>query len=265
MKKIIFLTFIAFFCTVTFADTINDIFPFQEETDSVIFIDKKTKEKRSEFTYLFKKKLSPGETIFDFLRLGRGNFDKYKDILWETTAKLKEKDGFLNILNSSCAAKEPQGKTIVRYNKEFDYDKKIITWRQLDTDGKIIKEARFPIKGKTADDVTLMYFLKAYVANRNKPGYQNYYLLSNEPKLYKVNIKVIGTETLNLPIGKKKAIKLKLTGDMGIIDDILDKYVPHTYTWYEDAPPYEWLQYEGLETSMKSANIIAYVTERSQK
>lgn len=259
-----FYFFIIFFSSAVYADTIAGIFPYQEEKDSVIFIDKKTKEKRSELTYTFKRTLSPSETAFDFHRTGKGKCDKYQDITWETTAQLKEKDGFLYLLNSSCTAKDSQGKTILRYNKEFDYDKKIIYWRQLDAEGNIKKESRFPIKGKTTDDVTLMYFLKTYAANRNTPGYQTYYFLSNEPRLYKVNIKIIGTESIDLPVGTKTAVKLKLTGDMGIIDDILDKYVPHTYVWYEDYPPYEWLKYEGLETSMQSANVIAYVTQRSR-
>ncbi len=248
-----------------YAEPIPRYFSYQEETDKVVFIDKKTKEKRSELTYTFKRIQSPEKLNYEFYRIGQGKCDKYQDIIWETTAQLNEKDGFLYLLNSSCTAKDAQGKTIVRYNKEFDYAKKIIYWRQLDSEGNIKKEARYPIKGKTTDDVTLMYFLKAYAANRNTPGYQTYYFLSNEPKLYKVNIKVIGTEMLDLPIGTKKAIKLKLTGDMGIVDDILDKYVPHTYVWYEDAPSFEWLQYEGLETSMQSANVVAYVTERSRK
>lgn len=259
-----FCAYFVFLGSAVYADAISDIFPYQEETDNVTFIDKKTKEKRSELTYAFKRTESRGDLDFEFYRIGQGKCDKYQDITWETTAQLKEKDGFLYLLNSSCLAKDPQGKTILRYNKEFDYDKKIITWRQLDAAGNVKKEARFPIKGKTTDDVTLIYFLKRYAANRNSPGYQTYYFLSNEPKLYKVNIRVMGTETLDLPIGTKKAIKLKLTGDMGIIDDILDKYVPHTYVWYEDAPPYQWLQYEGLETSMQSANVIAFVTKRTQ-
>jgi hypothetical protein len=250
------------FAPQVYSADIPSVFPHNQETDNVIFIDKKTKEKRSELTYKFKRTLSPGEVAFDFYRTGKGKCDKYQDITWETTAQLKEEGGFLYLLNSSCIAKDPQGNIILRYEKQFDYDKRLITWRHLDAEGKIKKEARYPIKGKTTDDVTLGYFLRTYVANRNTPGYQTYYFLSNEPKLYKVNIKVMGNETLDLPVGTKKAIKLKLTGDMGIVDDILDKYVPHTFVWYEDAPPYEWLQYEGLETSMQSANVVAHVTER---
>ena len=258
MISLVILTLLS---PLTHAEPISHYFPYQNETDKVVFIDKKTQEKRSELTYRFERTESQ---VFELYRSGRGKCDKYQNITWDTTAQLQEKEGFLYLLNSSCTAKDSQGTTIMRYDKEFDYDKKRITWRQRDAAGNIRKEARFPIKGRTTDDVTLMYFLKTYVANRAAPGYQTYYFLSNEPKLYKVNIKVIGTETINLPVGIKKAIKLKLTGDMGIIDDILDKYVPHTYVWYEDVPPYDWLQYEGLETSMQSANVIAYVTERSR-
>lgn len=265
MKKAALLVLILFSAVRASADTPSGFFPYQEETDEIVFIDKKTGEQRSVLTYTLKKTLSQGETVLDFYRTGKGKCDKYRDITWETTARLKEKNGFLYVLNSSCTAKDPQAKIILRYEKRFDYAQKLIYWRQLDADGNITKEVRFPIKGKTADDTTLIYFLRAYVANRNDPDYRSYYFLSNEPKLYKVNIKVMGHETPDLSIGTGKAVKLKLTGDMGIIDDILDKYVPHTYVWYEDAPPYAWLQYEGLETSMQSANVTAYVTKRSRQ
>ena len=107
----------------------------------------------------------------------------------------------------------------------------------------------------------MAFFLKAYVKHRDEPGYKNFYLLTNEPKLYKVNFKLVATETLDLPIGKKRALKIKTTGDMGIVDDILDKYVPHTYFWYEDSPDLQWLQYQGLETSIDSAYVIASLAE----
>jgi hypothetical protein len=135
----------------------------------------------------------------------------------------------------------------------------------MDKNGTTTKTAKFPIKGKTTDDVTLIYFLRAYVANRDDPDYKSYYLLTNEPKLYKCNIRVMGEEICQLPIGEKAAVKLKLTGDMGIIDDILDRFVPHTYVWYEPDPPYTWLQYQGLETSVSSTNVIISLSEYSSE
>ena len=257
MKKIIILSFL-FFRIFLSAGLASDLFPHLLEKDEVVFIDKKTKEKRSELTYTLKK----SDSQYYFSRLGKGDCDKYKDITWETTAQIKEKEGFLYVLNTSCLAKDSKGNIIVQFEKEFDYDKKIIEWRQLDSQGKIRKSARFPIKGKTTDDITLIYFLRTYIANRDSPGYQSYYFLSNEPKLYKVNIRNMGHETIELPSGNKDALKFKLTGDMGIIDDILDRFVPHTYVWYKDTPPYEWLKYEGLETSMQSANVIAFIKKR---
>lgn len=265
MKTVVLIALVFLSLPAAWAENTFDLFPYAQETDRVIFVDKKTGEQRSELDYSLKVSGPPGERTFEFSRLGRGKCDRYVNIIWETSARLKEKNGFLQLRDSSCVAKDPQGGIILRYEKICDYERKTITWRQLDAQGAVRKEARFPIKGPTTDDVTLMYFLKTYAANRHRPGFQSYYFLSNEPRLYKVNIKVMGTETLRLPIGERKAVKLKLTGDMGIVDDILDRYVPHTYVWFEDVPPYEWLQYEGLETSMQSANVKAFVTQRSRK
>ena len=264
MKILVYVyIFMALSTFTAFADDFSPAFMPNFEQGSIQYLDKKTSRKRADLKFSLKK-ISEGETpTYELLRNGSGDCDKYKKITWTNQAEMKEMDGFLYTQYSICGAKDKNGQPIITYKKVFDYEKKKIYWSALDSNGQVIKKATFPIKGKTTDDVTLIYFLKTYVANRNNDDYKVYYMLTNEPRLYKCKIRVMGEEMLELPLGNKKAIKLKLTGDMGIIDDILDKYVPHTYVWYEPEPPYHWLQYEGLETSISSANVIISLTEYS--
>ena len=230
------------------------------EKIKVIYYDARSKEKRAELTYEISKE-NKNAPVYVLKRSGKGSCDKFVDMSWDTLAEITEKDDRLCVLNSKCSAHDKDGTMLLGYEKIFDYAKGKIYWTQFDKNGKTAKKVTFPIKGITTDDVTMAFFLKSYVKHINEPGYNNFYLLTNEPKLYKVNFKLMGIETLDLPIGKKRALKIKTTADMGIVDDILDKYVPHTYFWYEDSPSLQWLQYQGLETSMNSAYIKALITE----
>jgi hypothetical protein len=264
MKIFVYLfIFTAFSSFNAFADDFSAAFMPDFEQGSVEYFDKKTLRKRADLKFSLKKISNGGTPTYELLRNGSGDCDKYKQITWSNKAQMEEIDGFLYTQHSTCSAKDKNGQSIITYKKVFDYEKKKIYWSSLDSKGKVIKKATFPIKGKTTDDVTLIYFLKTYVANRDNDDYKVYYMLTNEPRLYKCKIRIVGEEIFELPIGNKKAVKLKLTGDMGIIDDILDKYVPHTYVWYEPEPPYNWLQYEGLETSISSANVIISLKEYS--
>ena len=266
MKIPVYLFILSTLCvkSVLAADFSPTYLPSSEK-GAVIYFDKKTLEKRADLEFSLNQISKDKHPHYELIRNGSGDCDKYEEITWTNKAEMKEVDGYLYTLYSTCSAKDKNGATIVTYKKVFDYDNNEILWSATDKDGKTIKTATFPIKGKTTDDVTLIYFLRTYAANRDDPNYKSYYLLTNEPKLYKCNIRMMGYETCKLPIGEKNAVKLKLTGDMGIVDDILDRFVPHTYVWYEPDPPYNWLQYQGLETSISSTNVIISLAEYSSE
>ena len=79
---------------------------------------------------------------------------------------------------------------------------------------------------------------------------------------YRINIKVLGVEELDLPTGKIKAIKLRLIPDLGLLTGLSGAFIPPTFIWYTEAYPYMWLQYEGLETGLGSSHIKTYVMEK---
>jgi len=76
-----------------------------------------------------------------------------------------------------------------------------------------------------------------------------------------VTIKPIGMEILDLPAGKVKSIKLRLIPNLGILTGIIGSLIPPTFMWYIDQAPYEWLQYQGLETGIGSTHIKAYLSK----
>lgn len=224
-----------------------------------VYLYKETLQPRSTFSSSIKRFYRDGKVFYKFAEQGRGDYDRYKDVTWETVAEMEEKEGFLHTTYSIRIIRDRVGDVIVKHEKKFDYDKRKIYYTAADGRGNIIKKGIFPIKGRTTDNETLVYFLKTSVAHHNDKTYKSFYLISSEPRLYRINIKTMGSEDLELPFGKMKAIKLRLIPDMGLLTGLSGALIPPTFIWYTEESPYIWLQYEGLETGLGSSHIVAYI------
>ena len=220
---------------------------------------KKTLQLRSNLTSSINRFSRDGKIFYKYTEHGKGDYDKYQDVTWEIDAEMEEKEDFLYLLYANRIIRDKEGNIIVKYEKQFDYEKRKIHYISSDGKGNIIKKKNFPIKGKTTDNITLSYFLKTFVAHRSDKSYRSFYLISSEPRLYRIQIKVIGSEDLELPIGKIKAVKLRLIPDLGLLTGLSGVFIPPTYVWYTEQPPYIWLQYEGLETGLGSSHVVVYI------
>jgi hypothetical protein len=234
----------------------------ETEQRKIVYVDKETGGERSRWQVSLDK-AARGNTIFyKTSSSGKGDYDTYKDASWEAGSELEERKGLLYPMRSFIFIKDPAGRIIARRERQFDYDKRKIFYSESDSNGNIIDKAVFPIKGLTADSATLIYILRAFVAHHEDKAYGDFYLLSDKKKLYHVIVKPIGRETLDLPSGKVGSIKLRLVPDMGPLTGIMGSLIPPTFVWHADKPPYEWLQYEGLETGIGSTLIRSYLFKK---
>ena len=228
------------------------------ESRSGTYVLKKTLELRSNFSSLVKRFSRDGKVFYKYTEEGDGDYDKYLNVTWNIDAEMEGKEDLVYLLYSNRIIRDKDGRVVVKYEKRFDYDKGKIYYTSSDAKGNIIKETTFPIKGYTTDDATMGYFLKTFVAHRDDKKYRRFYLISNEPSLYNITIKVIGTEVLELSTGKIRAIKLRLIPNFGILTGLTGALIPPTYAWYSEKPPYVLLQYEGLEAGLGTSHIVAY-------
>lgn len=218
---------------------------------------------RAESVLTSKELKQDQKTIYHVTQVNHGDYDKYQNVSWiiESFSE-RMPDESLRPLRTLCTVMGQDGKTVSHQENHFDYEDNII--RVILKDSVATKNYTYPIKGKTADYATLKKFLQSYIGHLDEPNYKNFYLLTSEPKLYKVNIKLVAKETLKSPFGELPALKLRLIADMSILDDVFDRYVPATYIWYEEQPPHRWLKYQGMETGYRSAVITAYAGENKE-
>jgi len=231
-----------------------------QEARSGSYVLKGTSDLRSNFSSLVKRFSRDGKIFYKYTEDGNGDYDKYLNITWDIDAEMEEKEDLVYLLYSNRTIRDKDDRVVVKYEKRFDYDKGKIYYTSSDAKGNIIKETTFPIKGYTTDDATMGYFLKTFVAHRDDKRYRRFYLISNEPRLYNITIKVITTEVLELPTGNIRAIKLRLIPNFGILTALTGALIPPTYVWYNEEPPYVLLQYEGLEAGLGTSHIVAYIS-----
>ena len=78
-----------------------------------------------------------------------------------------------------------------------------------------------------------------------------FYMLTNEPTVYKMTLKYRGVEKIN----GVDSYKLEMIPDLGALG-IFGAFVPKTYFWYTTSAPHEFVRYEGLESGLGTPYIV---------
>jgi len=258
-------TVISFFITLLLFLTSNTseakeysklFIPRQQSLEVVVNINKTDKEHARNNIRI--KKIGENDVNQYYIQSnGSGDYGKYKNVSWEKEAVVKEDKNHLKTIYSQMIIKDKKGDIVAHYKNSYDYENGLIEFEKSGkSDFDYIKK-EFSLKGPVCDDVTMIHFLKNYTANLGKKGFNYFYLLTNEPKLYKVKIKEIGKDILIINNKRKESVKLQLMADLGPLTDISAKVVPPTYVWYENKAPFNWLQYEGMDLGFRSENVKA--------
>ncbi len=266
MKRVAFL-FLSFCCgaCAAYATERPGSFMPGYETAEVRCLDKKDGKQRSTMSYELKRQARDAGIHYVLVTEGTGDWHTFRNVTFSGTTAMEERNGYLYPEETRFLVKERSGDPVISYHIDFDYDAQRIYWTSQGPDGKVIKQATYPLKGITTDPASMFHFLRPFAAKASEGAYESFYLLTFEPALYRVLIRQVPFQKDEARFEATQCMKLKFTADMGIVDNVLDRYVLHTYMWFEAAPPYDWLQYEGMETGMHSANVIAFVTHRTSR
>lgn len=221
-------------------------------------VDKNSVLIRSHLTGEFKK-IGPDSYLLN--EYGRGDYRDFKDITWHMESGIELKEGFLCPLYTRSLIRDKSGCTIFSFKNDYDYRQKTITVTQRGPEGKLVKELGLPLRNKTTDSATLVYFLRPFIPEiaRGRPIRFNF--VSSEPAVYRLKAEFIKEDVLTVGSERVEAIKLRIVPDMGFISPIARSFAPATFLWYSKDVPYAWLKYEGLEYGRGSAYITTIVEE----
>jgi len=86
--------------------------------------------------------------------------------------------------------------------------------------------------------------------------------LISDPKVYRMEIKVLGTEQVNVPSGSFDCYKMEMKHNFGRFRNLFaDRVAPRTYFWYEATPPHRFVKYQGVSYSDNRKTVIYELVE----
>ena len=231
----------------------------QKATKKFVITDKETGVQRSKGSFYVRSN-SLDEEIAQVV-MGFGDDDIYQQARFLKKSLLKN-DSYWMQQKTEVFYYYKKDKVGGGYLIEYDYEKHEVFFTRLGKDKKKQSQETYDIKGPICDAINLPVFLERFLAHHERLTYTYFYLLSTEPKLYKVNIYYRGVEQIDIDGEKIQAKKIQLIGDMGPLTELAAKFLPKTYVWFTAEKPYRWLKYEGLERGRDSAHIVVQVTDK---
>ena len=264
IKWIILLTLILLRALLSESVDANGSEPLRPEDMQVRYVDLKTNQEHARARCVIREQ--PGEKgVFSIRIEGEGDYADYRDVLIERESSVEAGVPFVFTRRTRTVVRRRDGAVVAEFLKKYDRDARRIFFEKTGQQGEVLQRAVYPLEGPTCDDVTLMTFLKAVVKDPDNKAAQAFYLITDEPRRYRVIIRARGEEALALPGGAVTAKKFQLIGDLGPLSDLAAKVIPPTFVWYSPRPPFDWWQYEGMECGPKSAYIRAFVEKREMQ
>ncbi|MBL7170839.1 MAG: hypothetical protein ISS46_02460 [Candidatus Omnitrophica bacterium] len=194
-----------------------------------------------------------GPDIYKLVEKVKGYYSGFKgEISWVETLEFESNKVTVRPLKTNKKIFDEYGKVIALEYQEFDFINKVASYyyEYLPAKRKIEKTFKFK------DDIVTRLILGLYVQKflENGETEKTVELVSSEPQLYKVNIRITGEEKIDINGREKIAYKLCLDPDIGLLN-IFKFFISKTYVWHSSVPDFEWLKYRGLENTISSPNV----------
>lgn len=237
--------------------SIDERLPYHTQA---VYRNYETGQKRSVVNLIFKRTPAASKDTFLLLQEGRGDYDKLENVTWTFESEMKLENGLWLPLWTTKTFKSLTGNPLLIRQYRYDHENKKIITRAQDIENGTDKTITLPMKGLTLDSATLSFFLENFSIGVTAESPKKFYLVTSEQKLYEVNLKFMEEETLTINENPIESLKLRLIANMGILDEVFDRFIPPTFMWFEKNPAdghRRWLKYEGLETSLNSKRVIA--------
>jgi len=194
-----------------------------------------------------KKVVSGGQTYLKIVEDGTGITGKDKTAkTWHTEAFYKLNGDRITPYQGTIVYKNPAGQVLTTINKYYFTDQNKVVVKINGT------EKTFDLKPDLIDKELLGTALTNFPFAEQRDLV--FYLLTNEPTVYKMTLKNLGTETLTVGGKPVACYKIQMIPDLGALG-LLGAFVPKTYFWYT-ADDQEFVRYEGLESGLGTPYIV---------
>jgi len=145
-----------------------------------------------------------------------------------------------------------QGKLIFEETQTFVSDRKQVDCEVRNLITNVDKKKSFEYKGDIINDFLMGSYIRKFLHAGEKE--KTVYFVNDGPGLYRITLKVIDKEEITVRGKKREAYKICIDPRIGLLSPA-KVFLTKNYAWYSAQPPYEWIMFKGLESSLDSPQV----------
>jgi len=185
---------------------------------------------------------------------GEGRKNGYNGkVSWTTTLEYEITDDTLRPIEMKTIVFDEDGYLLEVELQKFDHMNNTVLFESKNIPAKKTIRKKMEFKGDIVNRLTLVVYTRHFLKKGKREVTVT--MLTNDPKLFKIRIKVIGTEELKVNGYKQNAFKIILDPQLGLMN-VAKAFLPKMYIWNDTGPYFDWLKYEGPESSTESSVVV---------
>ena len=195
-----------------------------------------------------------GNNTYSIIERGRGRYFGFKGrISWVSETEF---EGIKNTIRPLWLKKrifDESGKVIAIQEQAFNFDDNVVTCMHEDLTKNTSLEKKFKFEGNIVNRLLQGLYVQKFIENGEVRKQVQF--ISPEPALYSIELRLLGTEEIEINNQKIKAYKILMDPMLGVFN-FVKIFLPKAYAWHSAEPRFEWLQYEGVENNIKSPEVV---------
>lgn len=173
-------------------------------------------------------------------------------ISWVATTDFERTKDTLKPLNMDQRIFDGNGNPIAISKQDFNYADKVVTCTYEDLVKNTVSKKKFVFSKDIINRLLQGLCGQKFIETGQTS--KEIQVISPEPAIYNIELKMIGKEEIEVNGRKRKAYKLCFDPMLGIFS-FVKIFLPKAFVWHSAEPIFEWLKYDGLESSVSSPGV----------
>ena len=167
-------------------------------------------------------------------------------VKWKTETEFSDDGSVITPIRMTKTFRSEDDTILFEGSQEFDAKNRWVTCaKRWPASGKEVKKT-LRYRGEVVNDCLLGLYVKRFLENGDMK--KIFYLVSNDPAMYKISAKVKKKEDVTINGVTRTAYKIDLDPRAGIFGI----FAPETCVWHLAKPDHAWLKYRGAEDTIDS-------------
>jgi len=194
------------------------------------------------------------DDIFILTEDGIGYYSGFEDeVSWVSVLRFKSTKDIVKPIRVEKRVLNKAKELLVIETQEFDYTDKKISCTKKDKVKNRETMREFNFSSDPINRLALSLYVQKLLNNGSRERRVD--LLTSEPSLIAVDIRVIKEEVIDIHNKELPAFKICLDPNLGLLS-IFKVFLPKAYTWHLAEGDFAWLKYKGPESSPTSIKVL---------